>query len=192
MLANNFLGFTTSLSIDFYQETINRLTKSFSTIPTTKDWLQAIALLAVLALISLTVGFKFNFLEIRFLTASWKKIASIIAISLFTPAITEELFFRVLLLPHATEHVSAEMQWAWGSVSLIAFILYHPLNAASFFPAGQTTFKDPIFLLLAGVLGIACAIAYLQSGSLLLPVLIHWIVVLSWLLLLGGYKKLYA
>ncbi len=35
-------------------------------------------------------------------------------------------------------------------------------------------------------------IAYLQSGSLWTPVVIHWLAVVVWLLFLGGYRKLYA
>ncbi|MFB2837851.1 type II CAAX prenyl endopeptidase Rce1 family protein [Floridanema evergladense] len=81
--------------------------------------------------------------------------------------------------------------WFWGSLSLVLFIIYHPMNAVTFFPAGRKTFFNPIFLLLAAVLGIVCSVVYLQSGSLWLPVIIHWLVVVVWLVFLGGYKQLH-
>ncbi len=72
------------------------------------------------------------------------------------------------------------------------FIVYHPLNALSFFPRGLETFFNVIFLVLAALLGIVCSIAYIQSGSLWTAVGIHWFAVVVWLLLLGGYRKLYV
>jgi len=49
---------------------------------------------------------------------------------------------------------------------LATFVVYHPLNALTFYPVGRSTFMNPVFLLLAAILGVACSIAYLQSGSL--------------------------
>jgi len=73
----------------------------------------------------------------------------------------------------------------------VMFVVYHPLNALSFFSQGLETFFNSAFLLLATLLGITCSIAYLQSGSLWTPVVIHWLAVVVWLLFLGGYRKLY-
>ena len=107
------------------------------------------------------------------------------------PALIEELVFRVLLLPRTTENLPIGLVWFWVGISLVLFIVYHPLNAISFFPSGRDTFFNLIFLTLAGLLGFVCSLAYLQSGSLWTPVFIHWLVVAVWLLLLGGYGKLY-
>ncbi|WP_325315277.1 CPBP family glutamic-type intramembrane protease [Microcoleus sp. PH2017_28_MFU_U_A] len=52
--------------------------------------------------------------------------------------------------------------------------------------------KNPVFLLLAAVLGVACSIAYLLIGSIWPAVVIHWLGVTVWLLLLGGYRRLYG
>ncbi|WP_293204846.1 MULTISPECIES: hypothetical protein [unclassified Microcoleus] len=49
-----------------------------------------------------------------------------------------------------------------------------------------------MFLLLAAVLGVACSIAYLLIGSIWPAVVIHWLGVTVWLLLLGGYRRLYG
>lgn len=168
-----------------------RLNTAFSTFPTIKAWLIAAALLLLFTLFCLPVGLWCNFLRIENLKASKKIIFIIVTGSLLFPAISEELFFRVLFLPHPQENVTAATVWLWGSISLLLFIIYHPLNAVTFFPNGRKTSFNPVFLLLAAVLGIVCSIVYLQSGSLWLPVIIHWLVVVVWLVFLGGYKQLH-
>jgi predicted Abi (CAAX) family protease len=95
------------------------------------------------------------------------------------PAITEELFFRALLLPRTSENVSISVLLLWGCISLLLFVIYHPLNTVSFFPRGANTFFDFVFLLLAALLGIICSITYLQSGSLWTAVVIHWLTVVA-------------
>ncbi len=170
----------------------HRLSAAVSTIPDTEAWLNVAVLLLLFTIVALPIGFQWGFLQIEVLRVSWSKIIGIIATSLFMPAVTEELFFRVLLLPRTTENVSASMLWLWGCISLVMFVVYHPLNALSFFPRGLDTFFDLGFLILAVLLGIVCSIAYIQSGSLWASVAVHWLAVVVWLLLLGGYRKLYV
>jgi predicted Abi (CAAX) family protease len=119
----------------------HRLSVAISTIPDTEAWLQAAALLLVFTIIALPIGFRWRFLQIEVLRASWRTIIGIIATSLFMPAVTEEVFFRVLLLPRTTENVSASILWLWGCISLAMFIAYHPLNAMTFFPRGLDVFQ---------------------------------------------------
>lgn len=168
-----------------------RIHTAFFTFPTIQGWLTMTVFLLILILFCLPIGLSCNFLKFEKLKAANKIILSIVAGSLLTPAISEELFFRVLLLPHPQENVTMATVWFWGSLSLVLFIFYHPLNAVTFFPSARKTFFNPIFLLLAAVLGIVCSVVYLQSGSLWLPVIIHWLVVVVWLVFLGGYKQLH-
>ena len=168
----------------------HRLSLAFSTIPNSFHWLQTVELLLIYGLISLPIGSGSGFLKVD-IVRSRTVIIAVILYSLFSPAITEELFFRVLLLPHPTENVSAVTLWLWGCGSLAIFIVYHPLNALTFFPAGRKTFVNLVFLLLAGFLGGICGIAYQQTGSLWPPVVIPWLTVTIWLLLFSGYRKLY-
>ncbi|WP_208099188.1 CPBP family glutamic-type intramembrane protease [Nostoc sp. 106C] len=135
-------------------------------------------------------GLYLGFLKFGFGQFKIEESIKILAICLFTPAITEELFFRVLLLPHVTEDVSRNKKWLWGGISLVIFIVYHPLNALTAYPAGFPTFMNPVFLLQAAFLGIVCTIAYFQSGSLWPSVVMHWVIVVVWLLFFGGYEKL--
>lgn len=170
----------------------HRLSAAISTLPNTEAWLQAAALLLLFTLVALPIGFYFRFLKFEVLKVSWGTITGIILSSFFMPAVTEELFFRVLLLPRTPEHVSVSLLWFWACISLVMFIVYHPLNALTFFPRGRKTFFEIPFLLLATLVGIFCSLAYIQSGSLWTPVLIHWLAVVVWLLFLDGYRKLYG
>jgi predicted Abi (CAAX) family protease len=168
-----------------------RVSMAFLTIPDFSDGLVAVMLVLVYTAIALPVGFWSGFLKIDVQT-SQRIIFGVLIGCLLTPGITEEILFRVLMLPHPEENASGLMLWFWGCGSLALFLVYHPLNALTFYPVGRSTFRNPVFLLLAAVLGAACTIAYLQSGSLWPPVAIHWLVVTVWLLLLGGYRRLYG
>ena len=115
-----------------------------------------------------------------------------LSITFVLPALAEELLFRVLLLPHPQEHASDAGRWLWGTLALGLFVASHPLEALISSSARRGTFTDPVFLLLAGLLGLVCTIAYLESGSLWPPVVIHWSAASAWLLVLGGHGKLSA
>lgn len=164
---------------------------AFATIPDWSDGLLAVAIVLVYTAIAFAVGFRSGFLKIDVQTSK-PTIFGVLVGCLFSPGISEELFFRVLMLPHPQENASGLLLWFWGCASLTLFVIYHPLNALTFYPAGRSTFMNPVFLLLAAVLGVACTVAYLQSGSLWPPVAIHWLAVTVWLLLLGGYRRLYG
>jgi predicted Abi (CAAX) family protease len=43
-----------------------------------------------------------------------------------------------------------------------------------------------MFLSLAALMAIACTITYIKTGSLWVPVAIHWLTVLAWVFLLSG------
>lgn len=169
-----------------------RLIAAVSVLPDAQALWQTGGLLLLTGSIALLVGFLSQFLQLDVVPMPWHQYVKIVAVSLVTPAIAEELFFRVILLPHPAENAPLVVQGVWAIASLVLFILYHPLNASTFFPAGSQTFGDLRFLCLAMILGISCTLAYLRSGCFWLPVLIHWLLVVVWLLLLGGYRKLYA
>ncbi|MEH1767843.1 MAG: CPBP family glutamic-type intramembrane protease [Nostoc sp.] len=168
---------------------LNRVLASLA-VPTLQDWLVIVVMLIIYSIIALPYGWKFGFLHIQIWSASWIDKCLLILRCLFLPAIVEELFFRVFLLPHPSE-ITNWFRWGfWAIVSLLLFVLYHPLNAKTFFKAGISTFYDPIFLVLAAFLGIICTAAYNLTGSLFVIVLIHWVVVVVWLIVFGGIRKL--
>lgn len=163
---------------------LERFTQACFAIPTLENWLWAIALLLAYAAIAIPIGQQFAFLQLEMLS-SWKIALKTIAIAFFIPGVLEELVWRVVFIPHPTEAVSPRSVLLWTSLSLGLFVVYHPLNI--FVP--HNTFKNPVFLGLAALLGIVCSMAYLESGSLWTAVFLHWAIVVGWLVFFGGYHK---
>lgn len=178
----HFLGF-----IEFLRD---RLEIAGLTVPTGESWLVGLGLTGIYALVALAIGFPTGFLQVTPAGLPWGQKVALAGRALITPAILEELFFRGLLLPHPGEQATLTTQLTWSIISLLLFVIYHPLNGFSFFPPGRNTFVQPTFLVLAALLGAVCTIVYLYSGSLWLPVILHWVVVAVWLLELGGYHRL--
>ncbi|MDX2240164.1 MAG: CPBP family glutamic-type intramembrane protease [Leptolyngbyaceae cyanobacterium bins.302] len=161
---------------------VQRLILAGRTLPSQKDWLIAIAILILFALIYLPIGFSLGFLQVQ-PKFTWHIVLSVIMATFFMPGLVEEGIFRVLLIPHPTESVSAKNLWISVGISWILFMGYH------IHPFTPAFFKESAFLIGAGLLGVGCTIAYLQSGSLWTPVVIHWLSVVAWLILLGGLEK---
>lgn len=160
-----------------------------STIPSLRAFCYLLGALFVYATLAVSLGFKTKFLEFK-LERNLLLIVRVILIALLTPALSEELFFRVLLLPHPSKNSSLGFLLSWIIISLFSFVIYHPLNGLLVSTSKQKTFIDPTFLILATGLGIFCTSLYLNSGSLWIPVVFHWTVVVVWLLCLGGNTKL--
>lgn len=157
-------------------------------LPSNYSWEGLSIAWGIYALFSLGFGWRCHFLV-------WKPqptgvILKIMATSLITPAILEEFFFRGILLPDSSSHVGMQTYFARSLLSLSLFVVYHPLNALTFFPQGKSTFFDPVFLTLATALGIVCTFSYWQTNSLWLPIAIHWLTVVLWLSYFGGWDKL--
>eukprot|EP00434_Breviolum_minutum_P002064 symbB.v1.2.001826.t1/scaffold97.1/size333048/30 len=71
------------------------------------------------------------------------------------------------------------MQWLYACTCLTLFVLCHipsgyALARLGALKDGGRTFSDPRFLWLALVLGMACSLVYLATGSLWASVLVHW------------------
>jgi predicted Abi (CAAX) family protease len=169
----------------------SRLANSFSTMPSSNDWIWTATLLIIFSIIVIPLGFAFKFLKTEIPRISWKVMLRIVLVTLFLPATAEEAFFRVVLLPHKLEQASLLTQCLIGSISLILFIIYHPFNATFFIRNARATFNSFAFLTSAGILGAICTVAYLKSGSIYPPIMLHWVFVLGWLLGLGGYRRLH-
>lgn len=168
---------------------LNRILASLA-VPKLQDWLVIVLLLIIYSIVALPYGWKMGFLQIQIWSVNWIDKCLLIFRCLFLPAIVEELFFRVILLPHPSE-ITNFIGWIlWAILSLILFVLYHPVNAKMFFNAAISTFFNRVFLVLASLLGIICTVAYFLTGSLWVIVLIHWVVVVVWLIVFGGITKL--
>lgn len=150
--------------------------------PNLKDGIWSIALLVSFGLVYLPIGLTSGFLTWD-MPASPGTVAGVLVGSFWMPGFSEELFFRALLIPHPTETVSPTQRWFTIGLSWVGFILYH-LN-----PATPLFFRDPFFLIGAGLIGLICTLSYLKSGSIWTSVSLHWLIVATWLLCLGGLAK---
>lgn len=160
-------------------------------LPTQRDWWISGLTLLVYSAIALPIGYAQQFLKLQpWRVPAWHYLLLGLRL-LVMPALVEELVFRVLLLPYPGAGVTPQRWVAWAGFSLIVFVIYHPVNAKTFYRPGNPTFLQPPFLLLTGLLGIACTIAYWLTRSLLTITVIHWVVVMVWLMLLGGMAKLH-
>ncbi|MDJ0731602.1 MAG: CPBP family glutamic-type intramembrane protease [Crocosphaera sp.] len=175
--------------IPFFSTGLARLIDAITYPLSSEDWYFSLGLLLSYGIIVVPIGLKTGFLTWQLVDISPKKCGQILSL-LLMPALIEELVFRVLLLPHPFEGVNGIEWFFWVAFSLILFIIYHPINALLFYPQGKNLFRQPIFLIFAGLLGIVCAISYQITASLWPPVIIHWLIVVIWLFILGGQQKL--
>jgi predicted Abi (CAAX) family protease len=172
-----------------------RLWAGIVTLPTLGGWLATLGLLGAYSLAAISIGLKSGFLTLnrQFGTLNLllgQNIRSLLYL-LFLPAIFEEILFRLLLIPHSIETAISSDIYLWSAISLALFIFYHPVNALTFYQVGHPTFMDWRFLTLTGLLGIVCTTAYLLTGSIWAAVVIHWIVVVTWLKVFGGDRCLW-
>ncbi len=175
--------------IPFFSTGLTRLIDAITYPLSEEDWYLSLGLLLSYGIIVVPIGLKTGFLTWQLVDISPKKCFQMLQL-LLMPALMEELVFRVLLLPHPFEGVNGVGWLFWVAFSVILFIIYHPLNALLFYPQGKKLFRQPIFLVLAALLGIVCAISYKITGSLWPPVIIHWLIVVIWLFMLGGQQQL--
>ncbi len=170
----------------------HRLAEATSTRPTFQDWLFAAQLLVLFAVIVTPLGYFSDLTTFAPSQLPWQAKLFIVARVMVFPAILEEGFWRVLLLPHKTEQMSDRKRWLMGLPILAMFVLMHPLNGMTLYTSAFTTFTNPVFLISTTLLGLICMMAYWRSGSLWVPAVIHWLIVVMWLLVFGGYAKLHS
>jgi predicted Abi (CAAX) family protease len=176
--------------MEFLAQIYEKVASAMLAIPTMKDWIVATILLLIIIVTCLPLGLWCKFLEIRIPELSSTEAISVLVSRFLFPCFAEELIFRVLLLPENNNYTPITIQLFLGVASLIAYVASHPLNATLFYKKALGIFANPFFLFSTTILGIACTLAYVTSGSIWTPTAIHWITIVSWLLALGGYSKL--
>lgn len=152
--------------------------------PPTQAPLYAWSLLPLFAVFAIIIGARAGLLAPGFIGA---RLAIVLSLTLFVfPSLLEEAFFRGLLIPRNTKERGAWAIAGFIFFSTVLFVLWHPLNALTINPAAAPLFLDPSFLIIVTALGITCSFGYIYSKSLWVPVVIHWLTVLIWVLGLGG------
>ncbi len=106
------------------------------------------------------------------------------------PSFLEEVFFRGIIIPHNTLEKGLKSVIISTMISTVLFVLWHPLNSLTINPKAQPIFLNPYFLAITFFLGISCSLSYICTKSLWVPVIIHWLNVLVWVLFLGGRNSI--
>jgi predicted Abi (CAAX) family protease len=157
-----------------------RLVRAVVTLPSPRDWLELLIVIAIVAGVAGPLGMATGLLHHQPRPAL--EILKAAAIVIFIPALGEELPFRALLVPDRTEAKSA---WLPIILSTAVFSGWHVVETL-WQPKERALFTRPDFLAWAAWLGLWCAILRRRSGSVWPGVLLHWATVVAWIGWLGG------
>lgn len=94
---------------------------------------------------------------------------------LILPALAEEGVFRGLLLPSALEGVGLLAMVPWLALSVGLFVAWHAVRIGPRTGGWPIRAADPRLVPRITLVGGACALAAVLSGSLWPPVVIHWL-----------------
>ena len=161
----------------------NNLIKGLTTSPfkvPKSAWLLPLPYLALL----LVIGFTTGMLEFGILRSNLVYILPFTMIVM--PALLEESVFRGLMVPRDALMHGRVRTSVYLAVSTLLFVIWHPVNALLYNHGAIELFLNPFFLIMVGLLGLACGVGYIVSKSLWVPIIIHWITVMVWVILLGG------
>ena len=157
-----------------------RLKRAVTTVPKPRDWLELLAVAALVAGVAVPLGLKTGLLHYEQRPA--KTIALSALIVILIPALGEELPFRGLMIPDRTETKRA----IWPIVlSTAVFTCWHVVETL-WQPKERALFTRPDFLAWAAWLGLWCAILRRRSGSIWPGVILHWATVVGWIGWFGG------
>lgn len=163
-----------------------RLFLAFTTLPDVQGWLFTLGLLAIFALATLLI-LRFSKLFTFSLSELPPKTLLLLGvIAIFTPSLPEETLYRVLFLPHPSELVRTGDLLLTSGISVFLYVIAHPLLALVAWPWSRHIFYRPAFLLIVALLGVACTLVYMRTGSVWAPTLIHWATIVGWKLFFGG------
>jgi predicted Abi (CAAX) family protease len=153
-------------------------------LPTLEGWRDTALLLVAFAVTALPLGIYFGFVQRLPLSLTPLQVFRVVIVTLLVPAFIEEFLYRCLLVPKP----QSKSFWALGVFSLLLYVASHPLGAWLFRPKARDLFYHPVFLFFIALLGLTCLTAYKRTRSLWSAVIIHWLVVVMWLLW-GGFER---
>jgi predicted Abi (CAAX) family protease len=177
---------------DLISERLQGLILAFTTTLRAEIWLYCAGIFLLLIVIAAPIGFRSGFLRIERMVGSRWRLLVVTLLLAIRPALLEEMIFRAILLPHPAQDYPLRITLLWAMFGLVVFVLSHPVNGLFIRKIASSVFTDPLFLFFAGLVGIACTVAYLVSGSIWPPMLIHWAVVTPWILFFGGGNSLFV
>lgn len=171
------------ITVPSFRQLLTDLSTAIKT-PPGNSFTKCLGIALVYGVAALAIGFASGIYTLELLDIS--KFWFLPLTLLLFPSIPEEFFFRGLLIPRNVLELPWQRSVSYVIFSAFAFTIWHPLNALTVNPTAQQFFLDPYFLTIVFLLGITCGVSYLLSRSIWVPVLIHWLTVVIWVLFLGG------
>jgi len=163
-----------------------RIFQSTAKLPSRQNWLCCLVAFATYIAITIPLGLGTGTLRFELSNDSPSRLLTFSLIALFAPCLSEELFFRALLLPDPRLASSTKYKLWRATVALLLFVLWHPVNGLFLKTAARQVFLDPGFLMLTALLGSCCTVVYMKTASIWPSTLVHWVTLISWKTFLGG------
>ncbi len=176
---------------DFLHSRWLALLHGFQSWPDSSAWLMSVLVMVIYGVLARWVGKRSGIFVKLDTPLPLKQKMLLIGRIIVHPAITEESLYRGLLLPPPSLSPIVPRDFLWYGLSLLLFVLAHPVNAWLLRRPARPVFTNPIFLLLVTLFGICVSLIYALSGSLWPPILFHGVVVYVWLTNYGGLTALY-
>ena len=176
----------TQLILDIIRSRFNGVVAGFLTLPGVDQWLLCLLVFSLFGGVAYWIGLQTGLIRKDESIPGAREQAIIALRTFFHPALVEETIFRGLLLPPPPLCLKSPSDSISLLLSLMAFILVHPLNGVLFNPERRQVFTHPVFLSLAALLGIITSALYCLTASLWPCVVFHWLVVFLWTTRYGG------
>ncbi len=168
------------------QKRFIRLCKSFIQRPSVNDLIFGSIATLIYGIVAILFGLTTKLFSIKLYSGDFKTLLILPFVLIIIPSIPEEIFFRGLLLPSPSEFGSKKQVLFGVLASMSLFILWHPFTALTIYPQVRELYTDIRFITIVAMLSFVCTITYLKSGSIWIPIVIHWLTVVVWMFFLGG------
>jgi predicted Abi (CAAX) family protease len=156
--------------------------------PSKKQLLESFVVIALYLVCALAIGFGTGFFKPGFLRAGFNLYYILPFSMIIFPSFLEEAVFRVLLLPHPSNLIGGRVTVLSCIPSVSLYVAWHPLYAS--ISGMDIPIFDFPFLSIVFILGITCTWLYLRTGSIWIPISVHWLTVIIWVFFLGGRNRL--
>ena len=179
--------------INFRQLCLDRLDAFRASLvakPSTKQLLESFVIITLYVMCALAIGFGTGFFKPGFLCTGIHVYFILPLSMIIFPSFMEEAVFRVLLLPDPSNFMEGRVTVLSCIPSVSLYVAWHPLHAS--ISGMDIPIFDIPFLSIVFILGITCTWLYLRTGSIWLPIGVHWLTVIIWVLFLGGRNRLLA
>jgi predicted Abi (CAAX) family protease len=169
-----------------FKDATGRIFRSIAVCPNNSGWRYCLVAFVIYVALALPLGLATGALRFESSNDTFGRLLTFSLVAVFVPCLSEELFFRALLLPDPRLPSSTNYKIARATIALLLFVLWHPINGLFLKTAARQTFLDPGFLMLTALLGSCCTTMYLRTASIWPSTLVHWVTVVCWKAFLGG------